>query len=191
MLKPLAAAATLASMIVSAPIAAASEQPAAGAATAFDFTLPAIDGAELKLAQWRGKVLLIVNTASFCGYTGQYEGLQKLWADYEAKGLVVIGVPSNDFSQEPKGEGEIKSFCQGAFGVTFPLAAKLSVTGAEAHALFKWLAASSGPPKWNFYKYLIGRDGKLIASMSSRQAPTSAEVVAMIEKALAGAAAAR
>ena len=90
--------------------------------TAFDHTFESIDGTKLDLGQWRGKALLVVNTASFCGYTHQYEGLQKLWEKYEAKGLVVIGVPSNDFgAQEPKAEAEIKNFCEGAFGVTFPL----------------------------------------------------------------------
>ena len=93
--------------------------------SAYDFTFPAIEGGDLRLADWRGKVLLVVNTASFCGYTKQYAGLQELWSKYESKGLVVVGVPSNDFGgQEPKAEGEIKNFCQGAFGVTFPLAAK-------------------------------------------------------------------
>lgn len=185
MLDRLVRIAGLAAMLASAPLAAAKAETQAGGTTAFDFSVPAIDGSVMRLDQWRGKVLLVVNTASFCGYTGQYQGLQKLWSDYEAKGLVVLGVPSNDFMQEPKGEDEIKSFCEGAFGVTFPLSAKLSVTGTKAHPFFRWLAASAGAPKWNFYKYLVGRDGKVIAIMTSRQTPTSPEVTAQIEKALA------
>ncbi|MEQ1673163.1 MAG: glutathione peroxidase, partial [Hyphomicrobium sp.] len=128
-------------------------------------------------------------TASFCGFTKQYAGLQQLWSKYEAKGLVVIGVPSNDFGgQEPKAEGDIKSFCEGAFGVTFPLTAKQVVIGSGAHDFYKWAATAAGPdglPSWNFHKYLIGRDGRLVASLSTRAAPDSPEVTAAIEKALA------
>jgi glutathione peroxidase len=157
--------------------------------TAYDFAFSGIDGKPLQLADWRGKVLLVVNTASFCGYTKQYAGLQELWTRYEKAGLVVIGVPSNDFGgQEPKSEGEIKSFCQGAFGVTFPLTSKQVVIGSEAHPFYKWAADAIGPkglPNWNFHKYLIGRDGRLLRSLSTRLAPASEEVTSWIEKALA------
>ena len=157
--------------------------------TAYDFAFSGIDGKPLQLADWRCKVLLVVNTASFCGYTKQYAGLQELWTRYEKAGLVVIGVPSNDFGgQEPKSEGEIKSFCQGAFGVTFPLTSKQVVIGLEAHPFYKWAADAIGPkglPNWNFHKYLIGRDGRLLRSLSTRLAPASEEVTSWIEKALA------
>jgi glutathione peroxidase len=160
-----------------------------GRGSAYDFEFNGIDGQPMKLAQWRGKVLLVVNTASFCGYTGQYAGLQELWTRYEAAGLIVIGVPSNDFgAQEPKSEGEIKAFCQGAYGVTFPLTAKEKVIGPEAHPFYRWAAEAVGPqgvPNWNFHKYLIGRDGRLIRSFSTKMPPLSDDIVAWIDGALA------
>jgi glutathione peroxidase len=158
--------------------------------SAFNFEFTSIDGSALKLEQWRGKVLLVVNTASFCGYTKQYAGLQALWSKYEKEGLVVVGVPSNDFGgQEPNAEGEIKKFCQGAFGVTFPLTSKQVVTGDSAHPFYKWATTGTGEaPGWNFHKYLIGRDGRLIASISTRAAPDSDAVTGPVEKALAEAA---
>lgn len=145
----------------------------------------------MPLAQWQGKVLLVVNTASFCGYTHQYEGLQALWERYRDKGLVVIGVPSNDFgAQEPKSEAEIQGFCKGAFGVTFPLTTKEVVKGGRAHAFYRWahdgLGAASAP-RWNFHKYLVGRDGRLIAGYGSAVEPLSAELTRAIEAALAAA----
>lgn len=156
--------------------------------SAFDFEFSGIDGKPMKLADWRGKALLIVNTASFCGYTKQYAGLQELWTRYEKAGLVVIGVPSNDFGeQEPKSEGEIKTFCQGAFGVKFPLTSKQHVIGPNAHPFYKWAAEAMGPagvPNWNFHKYLIGRDGRLLRSFSTKLPPMSNEITGRIEKAL-------
>jgi glutathione peroxidase len=157
--------------------------------TAYDFEFATIDGKPMKLAAWRGKALLIVNTASFCGYTKQYAGLQELWTRYEKAGLVVIGVPSNDFGeQEPKSEGEIKTFCQGAFGVTFPLTSKQHVVGTNAHPFYKWAAEAMGPagaPNWNFHKYLVGRDGRLLRSFSTKVPPTSEDITGWIDKALA------
>jgi len=157
--------------------------------TAYDFQFSTIDGKPMKLAAWRGKALLIVNTASFCGYTKQYAGLQELWTRYEKAGLVVIGVPSNDFGeQEPKSEGEIKTFCQGAFGVTFPLTSKQHVVGTDAHPFYKWAAEAMGPagvPNWNFHKYLIGRDGRLLRSFSTKLPPLSEDITGWIDKALA------
>ena len=159
------------------------------AATAFDHTFEAIDGSTLDLSQFRGKALLVVNTASFCGFTPQYEGLQRLWEDYEAKGLVVLGVPSNDFGgQEPKAEAEIKEFCQGAFGVTFPLTAKYKVTGADAHPFYRWMVAALGPgatPRWNFHKVLVSRDGKAVAAFPSSVTPSSKQLVDAIMHELA------
>ncbi len=165
--------------------APAADAPAPG--HVYDFTFTSIDGAPMPLAQWKGKVLLVVNTASFCGFTKQYGGLQDLWSKYESKGLVVIGVPSNDFGeQEPNGSAEIKKFCQGAFGVTFPLTEKQVVIGPKAHAFYHWAtSASGGAPAWNFHKYLIGRDGRMIQSFSSKVTPTSPELTEWIEKALA------
>ena len=161
----------------------------ASATSAFDHEFAAIDGGKLSLGQFRGKVLLVVNTASFCGFTSQYEGLQKLWQTYEGKGLVVIGVPSNDFGeQEPNAEAEIKTFCQGAFGVTFPLAAKSQVSGPQAHPFYRWNASVLGAqsaPRWNFHKILIGRDGRPVATYESSVTPMSAKLVSVIERELA------
>lgn len=162
---------------------------AAQKGSAHDFTFQSIDGKPMPLKGFAGKVLLIVNTASFCGFTRQYEGLQKLWADYEAKGLVVIGVPSNDFgAQEPKAEDEIKEFCQGAFGITFPLTSKESVSGEAAHPFYKWARDTLGTaaaPGWNFHKYLVGGDGRLVSAFSTRTAPDDKKVTAAIEAELA------
>lgn len=160
----------------------------ASSPSAFDHEFQSIDGSRMSLGDWRGKVLLVVNTASFCGYTPQYEGLQKLWDNYEAKGLVVIGVPSNDFGgQEPEAEAKIKEFCTGAFGVTFPLTAKYEVKGSAAHPFYKWAVGALGAgatPRWNFHKILVGRDGKAISSYPSSVTPQSTQLVSAIETAL-------
>ncbi len=183
MKKMLTTAVALATMMLG-PASRAGAADAQG--SAFDFTFESIDGKPMNLSDWRGKALLVVNTASLCGFTRQYAGLQELWAKYEDKGLVVIGVPSNDFGgQEPKAEGEIKDFCQGAFGVTFPLTEKQTVTGAEAHPFYKWAAEAAGAPAWNFHKYLIGRDGRVLQAFSSQVTPQSQDLTGWIEKALA------
>jgi glutathione peroxidase len=157
-------------------------------AHAFDHEFEAIEGGRMPLDQWRGKVLLVVNTASFCGFTPQYEGLQALWKRYEKRGLVVIGVPSNDFgAQEPKSEAEIAGFCKGAFGVTFPLTTKEAVSGPGAHAFYRWAREKLGTsqaPRWNFHKYLVGRDGQLVGGYGSRVEPLSPELIQAIEGAL-------
>ncbi|MET1047514.1 MAG: glutathione peroxidase [Hyphomicrobium sp.] len=159
------------------------------AGSAYDFEFMGIDGEPIKLADWRGRPLLLVNSASLCGFTKQYAGLQELWRRYEKDGLVVVAVPSNDFGeQEPDADGEIRTFCQGVFGVTFPIASKHPIVGAEAHPFYKWAAAVMGPsgtPSWNFHKYLVGRDGMLLRSFSTKLSPTSSEMVSWIEKALA------
>lgn len=161
---------------------------ASSVASAYDFGFEAIEGGKLPLATYRGKVLLVVNTASFCGFTPQYKGLQALWDRYEKRGLVVIGVPSNDFGgQEPKAEGEILEFCQGAFGITFPLTTKEVVSGAAAHPFYKWARETLGPaaaPHWNFHKYLVGRDGRLVTAFDTRVTPDATELTAAIEAAL-------
>ena len=137
------------------------------------------------LCQYSGKVVLVVNTASFCGFTGQYKGLEDLYARYKDKGLVVLGFPSNDFAQEKGSNKEIADFCENTFGVKFPMFAKSSVKGPEASPLFQQLAQLSGTaPRWNFHKYLIGRDGKVIADYPSRVTPQDRALTSAIERAL-------
>lgn len=156
--------------------------------SAADFTLRSIDGTALPLEQFAGHPVLLVNVASACGFTPQYAGLQKLHEKYGAKGLVVLGVPSNDFgAQEPGSEKEIRQFCETSFGVGFPMAAKEHVVGGNAHPLYRWIAeqlGEGGAPRWNFHKYLIGKDGSLLEAWGSRTVPEAPEVVAAIEKAL-------
>ena len=129
-------------------------------------SLDSIGGGPLPTGSYKGQVVLLVNTASLCGFTGQYRGLEALWRKYKDKGLVVLGVPSNDFGgQEPGSNEEIKRFCEATFDVTFPLADKQAVIGPDAHPLYRWAAAQTGPlgtPSWNFHKILIGRDGRVI-----------------------------
>ncbi len=138
------------------------------------------------LCQFSGKVVVVVNTASFCGFTSQYEGLEALYAKYKDRGLVVLGFPSNDFSQETGSNKQIADFCENTFGVKFPMATKSVVTGKDAIPLFKELAAkTSSPPRWNFYKYVIARDGAQVAAFSSNADPASAQFVKEIEKQLA------
>jgi glutathione peroxidase len=157
--------------------------------SAYQFTMKTIDGKPMPFAQYKGKVLLVVNTASFCGYTPQYEGLQQLQDAYKAKGFTVIGIPSGDFGgQEYSDAGEIKTFCESKFGIKFPLSEKSVVSGDKAAPIYRWAAAEMGPdnvPKWNFHKYLVGRDGKLIAAFPSKITPMSPEVTAAVEKAVA------
>ena len=145
------------------------------------------DDVPQNLCQYTGKVLLVVNTASYCGFTPQYEGLEKLYASYGAQGLVVLGFPSNDFGQQEPGKSkDIADFCFNTYGVKFPMFEKSVVSGKNANPLFQDLAkAGGGTPRWNFYKYLIGRDGKLIDSYSSITAPDSGALVSDVKKALA------
>ena len=137
------------------------------------------------LCQYAGKVILAVNTASYCGFTPQYKGLEALQEKYKAEGLVVLGFPSNDFAQEKGSNKEIADFCESTFGVKFPMFAASSVKGDKANPFFKQLIANGATaPKWNFYKYLIGRDGKLIDSYSSMTTPDSRSLLVDIEKSL-------
>ncbi|MEQ8825378.1 MAG: redoxin domain-containing protein [Filomicrobium sp.] len=185
MLKIFTLAFAAASMITT-PLAATPR--VAQTARLSDFSFTAIDGTALPLSAYAGKVVLLVNTASFCGFTRQYEGLQALWERYQSKGLVVIGVPSNDFNQEPDGEDEIAKFCQGAFGVTFPLTEKVSVKGSAAHPVYKWINSTldgNGQPGWNFHKFLIGRDGKSVQSFSTVVNPSAPTLAGAIERKLA------
>jgi glutathione peroxidase len=157
--------------------------------TAYAFTFKGLDGGEILLSSYAGHPVLLVNTASLCGYTPQYAGLQELWTRYRAKGLMVLGVPSNDFGgQEPGGAAEIGKTAHDEFHVSFPLAEKVAVKGSNAHPFYKW-AAQERPleaPRWNFHKYLIGRDGLLVAGFTSAVEPTDPRIIAAIEKELAG-----
>ncbi|WP_431099416.1 glutathione peroxidase [Polaromonas aquatica] len=139
------------------------------------------------LCQYSGKVVVAVNTASFCGFTSQYKGLEALYAKYKDQGLVVLGFPSNDFSQETGSNKEIADFCESTFGVKFPMFTKTSVTGKDANPLFKQLAAKTGTmPRWNFYKYVIARDGGTVTSFNSMADPaTGGALIKEIEKQLA------
>jgi glutathione peroxidase len=175
----------LAASLLAAPAMAG---PSSGAAFQFEFV--SIDGQPMPLDRYRGKVLLIVNTASQCGHTPQYKALQTLWDKYRDRGLVVIGVPSNDFGrQEPDGEAEIAQFSKTEFGVTFPLTKKYEVSGEEAHPFYRWAARSASAPRWNFHKYLVSRDGRLAASFPSMLDPAAPDAVEKIETELAKAAA--
>ena len=145
-----------------------------------------IDGQETNLAAYRGKVLLVVNVASKCGLTPQYEGLEKLHAKYKDRGLVVLGFPSNDFAQEKATNQEIADFCENTFGVKFPMFAKSAVRGGDANPLYRQLAAQTGrQPLWNFHKYLIGRDGKVVANYSSMTRPDDPALLRALEQQLA------
>lgn len=160
-------------------------------ATFHDFTVTTIDGASKALKDYAGQALLVVNVASQCGLTPQYSGLQALHDQYKARGFAVLGFPCNQFGgQEPGSEGQIKTFCETKFGVTFPLFAKLEVNGAGRHPLYAFLTAQATQPdgpgdiQWNFAKFLIGKDGAVVARFSPTETPQSAEIVGAVEKAL-------
>jgi len=159
-------------------------------ASAHDFTFSGIDNKPIDMKQYKGHPVLVVNVASFCGFTPQYTELQKLHETYGPKGLVVLGVPSNDFgAQEPKTEAEIAKFCEINYGVTFPMTAKQKVVGMDAHGLYQWIGGEAGEgalPKWNFHKYLIDKDGKLAGSWPSKVGPLSPEITGAVQVALAG-----
>lgn len=183
----------LSSLVLALATAAApawAQSPAAKAA-ATGPTCPAIlqhsfdrlqDEKPQPLCQYAGKVVLVVNTASFCGFTPQYKGLEELDRKYRDKGLVVLGFPSNDFAQESGSNKEIADFCESTFGVKFPMFVKSSVRGSDANPLFKELAQQTGTtPKWNFYKYLIARDGRVVQAYSSMTAPDDADFIQAVE----------
>lgn len=152
----------------------------------FDLSAKRLDGQPQDLSQYRGQVALVVNTASECGYTPQYDGLEKLYEARKGEGLVVLGFPSNDFGgQEPGTSEEIATFCDTRFHVKFPLFEKVATKGAGQSPVFAWLAKDGGEPKWNFHKYLVGRDGKLIKAFSSKVAPDDRELTSAIDAALA------
>lgn len=155
----------------------------------YDFTLNDIDGKPVSLSQFRGKVLLLVNTASFCGNTPQYEGLQTMYERYKSQGFEVLAFPANNFGQqEPGTNKEIKNFCYTKYSLTFPLFSKISVKGADKHPLYRYLTEQSpfpGEVEWNFQKYLVNRTGNVIARYHHRTKPLSDEVVRDVERTLA------
>lgn len=157
-----------------------------------DFKLKTIDGKEMDLAQFKGKPVLLVNVASKCGLTPQYKALEALYEKYESQGLVIVGIPANNFGkQEPGTESEIKAFCTKNYGVTFPMASKISVLGEDQHPLYKFLTQKetardfAGDIEWNFAKFLIDRNGNIMARFASKTTPDSPQVIAAVEKALA------
>ena len=153
----------------------------------FDFKINGIDGKILSLDQYKNKVVLLVNTASYCGFTKQYTDLQKLWDEYNSKGLIVIGVPSNSFNQEKKDDEDVKSFCEVNFSINFPLTTITDVKGDNAHEIFKWAEKNHGKsavPKWNFHKILINKKGKVLDTFASFTNPMSKKVIKKIEQIL-------
>ena len=181
---PSAAATTAAAAASAATPKATALAPACPASLNHSF-LRLQDEKPQSLCQYAGKVLVVVNTASFCGYTSQYKGLEALHARYQAQGLVVLGFPSNDFSQESGSNQQIAAFCENTFGVRFPMFGKTAVTGASANPFYKQLAAASGlAPQWNFHKYIIARDGKVVAQHAARVDPLDRTFVKDIEKQL-------
>lgn len=157
--------------------------------SAFDFDFQSLKGKPMPLSAFAGQPVIIVNTASKCGFTPQYKGLEEVWQQHKAKGLVVLGVPSNDFGgQEPGDSMEISQFCEINFGVDFPLTEKVHVKGPDTHPLFQWIGQQGGmlaKPRWNFYKYFIGRDGALKTWFSSVTTPDSAKFQSAVKKLLA------
>jgi glutathione peroxidase len=158
--------------------------------TAYAFSFPALEKGDIRLADYAGQPLVVVNTASLCGFTPQYAGLQQLWTEFHDRGLMIVGVPSNDFGgQEPGSASDIAETAQHQYGVTFPIAAKTVVKGSNAHPFYKW-AADLRPkdvPRWNFHKYLIGRDGNIAEVFPESVEPTDTRVKTTIARALAAA----
>ncbi len=153
----------------------------------YDLNIEAISGETINFRDFKNKVVLVVNTASYCGFTKQYEDLQDLWDKYNKKGLIVLGVPSNSFNQEKKKNSEVKKFCEVNFNITFPLSAITEVKGNNAHELFKWAKTnhgSSAVPKWNFHKILINKEGKIEDTFSSFTKPLSNKIINKIESIL-------
>ena len=161
---------------------------AADASDAYQFSFQSIDGKSLPLSSFKGKTVLVVNTASQCGFTPQYSQLEKVYQKYKDRGLIVLGVPSNDFGkQEPGSNAEIKKFCEGNYDVDFPLTSKYDVVGPDAHDFYKWAASTGGDaavPKWNFHKLLIDPSGKLIGEFPTKTKPDAPEVTQAIEASL-------
>ena len=188
----LGAAVAFAALCDNCPLANMLTADAAVTKSVLDFKMRNIDGKDVKLKKYKGNVILVVNVASKCGYTPQYQGLQSTYMKYKDKGFVTLGFPANNFGgQEPGTEKEIKEFCESKFGVTFPMFAKISVKGDDIDPLYKFLTSKETNPDfagditWNFNKFLIDRHGKVVARFSSKQTPDGPEVTAAIEKYLA------
>ena len=151
---------------------------------AHEFKFNSIDGGSINLSDYREKVIVVINVASRCGFTKQYEDLQNLWTNYKDKGLVIIGVPTNDFKQEPGSNTDIKDFCETNFAINFPITEKINVLGDKAHPFYKWAKENAGKkavPKWNFHKIIIGKDGKVADTFLSITSPSSKRFVEFIE----------
>jgi len=155
---------------------------------AYDFNFKDLDGSDISLNEYRGKVIIVINVASQCGFTKQYESMQEVWVKYQSKGIVMIGVPSNDFgNQEPGSNKEIKNFCEAKFGITFPMTEKVTLKGNDTHPFYKWAEKNHGRsavPKWNFHKIIIGKDGKIFDTFASITNPSSKRFIASLEKAI-------
>ena len=154
----------------------------------YDFDFNDLDGSPLNLSEYKNKVIIVINVASQCGFTKQYEDMQKIWEKYQSRGVIILGVPSNDFgNQEPGSSQEIKNFCEAKFGISFPMTEKLSVKGESAHPFYKWAEKNHGKtavPKWNFHKIIIGKNGKIVDTFASITNPSSKKFVKALEKAL-------
>ena len=155
---------------------------------AYDFKFIDLDGSALNLSEYKGKVVVVVNVASQCGFTNQYEDMQNVWEQYQAKGIVMLGVPSNDFGkQEPGSNEDIKNFCEAKFGISFPMTEKVSVKGVDAHPFYIWAEKNHGKsavPKWNFHKIIINKEGKIEKAFSSMTSPSSKKFIEVIENLL-------
>ena len=152
---------------------------------AYQYEFNSIDGDKIKLNDYRDKVIVVVNVASRCGYTPQYEGLQRLWSNYRNQNLVIIAIPTNNFKQEPGSNEEIKDFCETNFGIDFPITEKTNVIGSDAHPFYIWAKKNHGLsaiPKWNFHKIIIGKNGKVVDTFASFTKPTSKKFLKLIEQ---------
>ncbi len=152
---------------------------------AYDFQFDGIEGKSINLNDYKGKVILVVNVASRCGFTNQYEDLQNIWEQYKDKGLMVIGIPTNNFKQEPGSNKEIKDFCETNFGINFPISSKVNVIGKDAHPFYKWTKLNYGigaVPKWNFHKIVINKKGEVSDTFASITKPSSTKFIKFIEK---------
>lgn len=161
-------------MVLGGQVTAGSEPPGR-------FVFDSIDGGQIDLAEYRGGPVLVVNTASRCGFTGQYEGLQALWDKYRDQGLTVLGVPSNSFRQELASAEAVADFCETSFGITFPMTEIVPVTGSDAHPFYAWAASQGAKPRWNFHKILLDGEGRVVGNWTSFTGPESRELVEAIE----------
>ena len=153
---------------------------------AYEFNFKDLDGSLLKLSEYKGKVIVAINVASQCGFTSQYEDMQQIWEKYQSKGIIILGIPSNDFGQQEPGSNEdIKNFCEAKFGISFPMTEKVSVKGSDAHPFYIWARENHGKsaiPKWNFHKIIIDKNGKIAETFSSITKPSSKKFIKILEK---------